>query len=160
MNDFLFGSTNYWFWIGTVYLVFLTYQDYKRNKETGEVRMLVDDRLNFFMFGSTFALLSHVKRPLWYMVSLIVLVLVLGYFLNRFKLVGRADINTIGWIFYGLSIINISYLVTYMSIFVLLSALYTFLKFVVFKYNKPTPFYAVILISFFTNSALLNLYGF
>lgn len=157
-SNFLFGSTVYWFWIGTMYLIFLTWQDYRRDKLTGLPLGLVDDRLNYFMMGSTFALLSHVMRPLWFMLAVMFVVVVLGIVLTRFKLVGRADVKTIGWIFYGLCILSLYQFVTFVGVFVVSSTIYSVLKFYVFRYNKPTPFYGVILISFVTTNLLWHSY--
>jgi hypothetical protein len=156
--NFFFGSVSYWFWIGTLYLIFLTWQDYKRHPVTGLPMRLVDDRLNYFMMGSTFALLSHVRRPVWFTLGLVVIVVVMGYFLHRFKTVGDADIKTIGWIFYGTAIINLYQFVTFILIFLVSTAIYAGLKFGVFKYRKPTPFYGVILISFLTTALLWGSY--
>lgn len=144
LNGFLFGSTAYWAWIGTIYLIILTYQDYKR-------KMLVDDRLNYFVMGSTFALLSHVRRPIWYVLALVVFVLICGYGLTKLKALGSADIKTLGWIVYGFAIVSLYQIVTFMVLFAACTAVYAVAKFWVFRYKEPTPFYPVILIPFFIN---------
>lgn len=155
-----FGSTNYWFFLGTVYLIILTWQDYKINPETGKRGMMVDGRLNYFMMGSTFSLLSHVRRPVWYVLVLVVMVVILGFLLKRFKLIGSADMKSIGWIWYGLAIINVAWLGAFCVVFMLVAGLYAFLKFVVFRRRESTPFYAVLLVCFLVVSLFVNGYGF
>lgn len=149
--NWLWGSTAYWAWIGTLYLIILTYQDYKR-------KMLVDDRLNYFMMGITFSLLSHVRRPIWYVLALIVVVLVCGYGLTKLKALGSADIKTIGWVLYGLMIIGLYQTVTYLVLFGGCVGVYAVAKFWIFRYKEATPFYPVILIPFFINCLLWSLY--
>lgn len=141
-----------------MYLVFLTWQDYRRDPVTGLARGLVDDRLNFFMMGSTFSLLSHVRRPLWFTLFLVVLVLVMGFVFVRFRFVGSADVKSLGWIFYGLAILDLYMLLSFVCLFVCCSLLYSFLKFFVFKYRKPTPFFGVIFVCFVVNSLFWGSY--
>lgn len=149
---YIFGSTRYWAWIGTIYLIIMTWQDHRK------ARMVVDDRLNYFMMGSTFSLLSHVNRPLWYFLSLFVIVLVLSYFINKYKILGDGDAHAIGWIFYGCGILGINYFMSFAVIFVLCTLVYYVAKLGVFRYKKPTPFFIVILLSFLVNGVFMGLY--
>jgi len=149
---YIFGSFKYWAWLGTIYLIILTWQDHRKAK------MLVDDRLNFFVMGTTFSLLSHVFRPLWYVVVLFFLVLFLCYYLNRFRILGKGDAHSLVWIFYGCGILGVEHFLGFAVIFSIIAGLYYFIKLVVFRYKLPTPFYIVILLSFFLNGLLGGLY--
>ena len=142
---------SYWTWIGTLYLIYLTYQDHKHNKN-------VDDRKNYFMMGITFSLISHIPRPIWYLLLLLVITITVMYFMKKIKVLGEADINTTTWIYYGFDLINPSSLVTYFLIFSIVSIAYYVIKINVFKYTKPTPFYIVILICYFLSNFLMELY--
>ena len=141
----------YFFWIGTIYLLILTWQDYKK-------KMLVDDRLNYFMMGVTFSLLSHVQRSFWYIILILILFYALAYYLKKYKLIGEADVNTLLWIFYGLSILAPYYAFWFAGIFITLTLIYFGAKRWIFKNKEYTPFYGVILISFVALATIFKLF--
>jgi hypothetical protein len=142
---------DYWTWIGTLFLIFLTYKDITN-------KMRIDDRHNFFMMGLTFSLFSHIPRPLWYMGLLILLTVVLAVFMTHFKVLGGADVSTISWLFYGYGIISAYTLLWFCIYFIVIMAVYALIKIGFFKYvmktdhKQKTPFYPVLLCSYvFTN---------
>ena len=152
----MYESISYWPWMGTIYLIILTVKDFKNN-------MNIDDRHNFLMMGATFVLFSHISRPFWFIILLVIMCLILNKFMNKYQLVGGADVSTLTWAFYGYGIINPSYLGFFILVFGLISITYMLLK----KYalnklglpkNTPTPFYHVILSSFISVNFLIGLY--
>jgi hypothetical protein len=148
--DYIRGPA-FWSWMGTLYLIFLTYKDYKNKR-------IIDDRHNYLMLGASIALLSHISRNLLYMLLIMVVIIGLRWYLNKFKVIGEADINALSWIFLGFGIINIFKLAWFGIFFIIITAFYTGLKFYVFKYKEDTPFFQVILISFWFNCLIFGLY--
>lgn len=149
---YIFGSTRYWFWTGLIYLLILTWQDHRHAK------MRVDQRLNFFVLGTTFSLLSHIRRPLWYILVSFAIILLLTYVINKYKLLGNGDAGAILWIFWGCVIQGAGVLVSFACIFVVITAAYHVIKLGVFRYKGATPFFGVILMSFVLNGLLMGLY--
>jgi hypothetical protein len=139
-----------WCWIGVVYLCILTFQDYTK-------KMFVDDRYNFFMDGVTFMVIALSGLKIWYLLGVIVSLIVLDFFLIRFKVFGFADIHSLSWIFVGFAIIGFQYLLWFFVAFIPLLTLFVVFKTYVFKYNKPVPMYFIILISFVFIVALFRL---
>lgn len=148
--SYISGFT-FWAWMGTLYLIFLTYKDYKDKRR-------IDDRHNYLMLGASISLLSHLPRGLFYMLLIVAVSLGLRWYLKKFKVIGEADINSLTWIFLGLGIINIFKLAWFGIFFIIITAIYTGLKFGLFRYKAETPFFPVILVSFWFNAWLLGLY--
>jgi len=146
------SNLNYWFYMATFYLIWLTIQDY-RNK------MMVDDRKNWFMMGLSISIISHIRQGLLYRFGLIFLNILFIYFFRKAKGFGEADINTLGWIFLGFGLIDIYYLLYFYIIFTILTITYYLIKNQVFKYKAPIQFYGVILLSFVLNSLLIGGYS-
>lgn len=149
----------YWFLFSFIYLIYFTYKDLTNN-------MLVDDRHNYFMKGATFGLLTIVNFNFWYVFILIFGTSFLGSILKHKKVLGEADINSLIWLFYGFGLLGIEFYVLFIGTFLLISTIFFILKFLIGKllkqdYNKPIPFYPVILGSFIiTMSRILFLiYG-
>lgn len=150
-GNIIYGKISYWAIIATIYLIILTYQDYKK-------KMLVDDRFNYLMLGVTFSLLSHIKRPLWFILFVFVVIIFMTVLFTKVKSVGAADTKTLSWLFYGFCIINISALAFYAAVFLACVVVYNVVKLYVFKYKQPTPFYPVILIPFIITAVTYGLY--
>jgi len=150
-GNIIYGNIGYWAIIATIYLIILTYQDYKN-------KMLVDDRFNYLMMGVTFSLLSHIKRPLWFILVVFVIIILMTILFTKVKSVGAADTKTLSWLFYGFCIINISALAFYSILFLICVVLYNVIKLYVFKYKKPTPFYPIILIPYIITAIVYGLY--
>lgn len=148
---FCINNINFWYFIGTLYLLLLTYKDIKN-------KMLVDDRHNYMMNGLTLSLVFILKRKILYILLVLIIIILVGYIWKRFKALGDADIHSLGWIFYGYSVINLQYLITFSIIFIIILILYNILKLFILKTKKPTPFYIVILLSFAINNIILGLY--
>lgn len=143
--------TAYWAIIGSIYLIVLTVQDYKHF-------MNIDDRFNFFMTGLSISLISHVQRSFWYMLGLIAAILIINFLMKKFKIWGEGDINTISWIFLGFGIVHFTYVAYFFIIFSVVAGLYYLLKYLLFRYKKPTQFYPVILISFIITATIFKFY--
>lgn len=141
----------FWAFIGTLYLAYLTYEDYRKG-------MTIDDRKNYFMMGMSFALYGIFKRQWWYVLALIFIVLVFGFIMHKSKIMGGGDINTFLWIIYGFGIIAPNAVLTWAIIFIILLILYEVAKRVFFKQKNPLPFFGVILISFVASCGILGLY--
>lgn len=145
------SGISYWVYIATIYLCIMVVKDY-RNK------MMVDDRYNFFMSGVSLSLISHIPRPIWYTLSLIVVIMILNLMFKKFQVLGDADINSLSWLFFGFGIIGYLDLGFFAAVFLLITIFYHLLKVYVYKYKKATPFYGVIFISFVVSGFVLRLY--
>lgn len=151
--DLAYISFNYgyWTWIGTLYLLILTWQDY-RNK------MWVDDRKNAFMMGATLSLMALFEVWIWYLLALILLMVVFRWYAAKRQVFGEADINTLSWVFMGFGIIGVYSLVVFAVAFIFGAGIYEGGRRFIFKHTKPAPFYIVILVTFIASSVLLGLY--
>jgi hypothetical protein len=143
----------YWAWFGTIYLAWLTWQDFKNN-------MVVDDRKNWFMLGMTLSLYSHFIHKGWYPFILLAVVIIMSILLSRFNIVGAADISTIRWVFWGFGIIN-PYITMWWLLF--FAAAYSIWLGIRKALKIPAwqklPFYPVILSSFLLNCFMFGLLG-
>lgn len=144
--DVIFGGVLYWFVLGFFYLIRLVWQDYKK--------MLVDDRFNYFMLGVTVSLLSHVYRSLWYILALVVLVLVIDFVARRYRVIGAGDLSAIRWVILGFGYLDPYVLGLFVLLWFVSHVLYMGIKNKLFKIplSKKTPYFGVILVSFFIAS--------
>lgn len=141
----------YWAFIGTIYLIILTWQDYKHN-------MLVDDRKNFFMLGASVILLEFFWHRWTYRLAIFGLVILFNYLFNKYNILGTGDVHSIIWIFLGMGLISIYALAVFVGVFIVINVIYHTIRKLVFKYNKALPYYGVILISYVTSCLISNLY--
>lgn len=140
----------YWAFFGTIYLIIMTYQDFKQNR-------LIDDRHNYFLMGLSISLLSHFQRSFWYILSLALLIVIFSIITRKYNLLGEGDISALRWIIIGLAIISPYVLMYFLGIFAVLSLLYVLLLKYVFR--KPdAPFFNVLLGSFIIISVWFDLY--
>lgn len=144
-------STSYFAWAALFNLIYLTYKDYRNN-------MMVDDRRNWFMMGISLSLISHIPHGLLYILFIIVISLTAGHFLKKYKAIGRADINSLMWLYMGLGIIGPGPLVGFIIIYSACMLFYFGAKKYIFRYNHPTPFYYVILVSFLLSAFMWGLF--
>lgn len=146
---------SYFAYFGTLYLIKLTYQDYKNNK-------IIDDRNNWFMMGIAISLLSHVSLNILYLLALIFISPLLYLILRKNKAFGEGDKNTLIWIFIGLGILDPIAVLTFFVIFFSVTFLFLIVKKILIKLlkqnDRPLQFYAVILISFIVCMISLKLY--
>lgn len=143
-------NISFWAFIGTIYLVILSYQDIKN-------KMLVDDRHNFFMFGLTSSLYFIYKPNIYYSLTLLVLVLALRWFFNKYKVMGEADNNTIIWIFTGFGLVGPYILIDFIFFYTLGLCFYMgFRK--LYKIKVATPLYPIILFIFIAINIFRGLY--
>lgn len=145
-----------WAFAGTLYLIRLTYQDFKNN-------MLIDDRYNFFMMGLSISLYSLFKHRFLYIIGIVAGILIISQLIKKLKVVGEGDTNAITWIFTGYAIIGIEKLIMFFLSFAIITTFYYVLKFIISKMvkgnvNQKMPFFIVILISFITTNLLAKLY--
>ena len=137
----------YWAWIGTFYLIILTWQDHKDNK------MEVDDRKNYLMLGVTLSLISHVDRSLIYLLTLIAFIVLLNLILRKLAkmkmlIFGDGDLSAFTWLFLGFGLINPVILASFAIVWGVLSAGYSMGKAWVFKIKGPIPYFGVLLICY------------
>jgi len=147
----LLPKIHYFLWIGTIYLIFLTYKDYKD-------KMRIDDRHNFIMIGIAISLLSHIQTSFIKLLAITITIILLGIYLNKFKLIGGADITAIRWILLGLGIIDYTILLWFTGFFVIIALFYALIKRYLFHYKGHTPFFIVLLISFWFTGFIFKLY--
>jgi len=129
-------------------LFFMTYQDYKNN-------MKVDDRFNFIMIGATVMLLSVFPISIYYLFTLVALNLILGWVFMKFRLMKFADVKSLSWAFYGFSIINpffgISYLVVFGLIYFFNDKLISLVRWYLNIECNKLPGYPILLLIFVIN---------
>lgn len=151
----IFQGVSYWFWLGTLALIYLTFQDFKNN-------MRVDDRRNWFMMGATIALLSHNRPVLLYILAAVALGIGINILIVKLKLLGRGDANTLTWLWIGLAFIGFTNLMVFFVVFFGFYLFYMFVKIVIMRVMKVkkwnTPFYLVILCSFLVSNIMLKVY--
>lgn len=145
------NASSYFFWIGTFYLIILTWQDFRH-------KMTVDDRHNYFMMGVALSLVSHFRVNLKFFLGMILFTIIFSIFLGKTKALGEADVKSISWAIWGLGYSGIPNLVMFLVSLGSLTAIYSIVKLGIFKYKKPTPFYAVILLAFWFNAFYKGLY--
>ena len=143
----------YWALLGTVYLIFMTWQDLTHN-------MMVDDRYNFLMLGLTVSLYSHFHWGLVYSLSLFAIVLTMSWLLSRFHIVGDADVSTVRWVFWGFGIISPFIVVYWLVALVLCWTVWVATRVIILKAPAYTrlPFYPVLLSSFFLANFMFGMY--
>ncbi len=146
----------YWAGIGTIYLIMLTYQDYKR-------KMVVDERRNWFMMGLSISLISHFSTSLWYFLLLIGMVMLMHFINNKYEFVGSSNITSMMWCIYGFAIIGWNVLLWWFLIFAFCAVVYSGAKMVLINVLKTdknilTPFYPVLLFSFVINCFVSGVY--
>ena len=133
-------------WIGTIYLIILTYKDIKDN-------CLVDERHNWFMSGLTFSMFFLFKNPFWYILLIIGFVIGFNILLSKTRVLGEADHQTLTWVIVGFGLINHEALIKFLLIFCGVTIIYFVAKKVVskimkFNFKEATPFYPALLLSF------------
>ena len=133
-----------WAWSGTLYLLILCYQDIRHNRS-------VDDRLNYFMLGLTTAILSIVTNKLWYNIFIIFFSIGLVWLSNKYQIVGAGDGSAFRWVLIGFGLLGITHLIAFLLSLGIMTGVYSLLKFKVFKFNKPTPYFPVVLVIFISN---------
>lgn len=143
---------SYYFFLGTINLIILSWQDFKNN-------MKIDDRKNAIMIGVAISLLSHKRASIWYLLILAAITTFMFFWLRKFKAIGEGDINALVWIYLGVGIISAFLLLWFVIYFTIVVSLYTLLKRAVFKYKGNLPFMPILLITFILFSGVLGLYG-
>lgn len=129
------------FWISSTFitLFLLAYQDYKNN-------MMVNNNRNIFMLGFTIMFACIMHTSIYMLFAVVIISILLGLYIGKFKLLGRADANTIMWLFMGYASIGTSFLFVFFIVSSIIVLLWAFMKKLIFKIPKPTPFYGVLLI--------------
>ena len=143
---------SYWAWFGTLYLLILTYKDIRNSNK-------VDTRYNYVMIGVSLSLVSHVNFVMWRIFILLGVIILMYIFLHKSKVIGLADIQSLGWIFLGFTMLNINYLIWFVIIFITVTLFYLLLKLKLIKYEGPAPFFPVILACFIFTCWLFGLYS-
>jgi hypothetical protein len=147
----------YWTYIGTFYLLVMTFQDHKNN------RMIVNGKYNYIALGLSLSLISHIERSFFFMLIAIVLLFFLYKYANGFNIIGQGDILSLNWILLGYFIINPAISFMFFVIFSLLTGIYHLGIFIGKKILKIEqklrfPFFIVILLSYFLTNIIFNLY--
>ena len=145
-----------WAFMGTLNLIRLTYQDFKNNME-------IDDRYNYLMTGATIMLLQIYRRGILLILAFIGLIIVMTFLLKKLEAIGAGDISSISWIFLGFMIINPAMLIIFLTAYAFFTLIYFGIRALIFKHqnisNKThTPFFIILLISFFITGIAFRLY--
>jgi len=152
MIENLIDGGGYWAFLGTFYLLWLTWQDLRNN-------MMVDDRKNFFMMGLTISLYSHFYYGIIYSLSLFIIVLAICIIFSKRKLIGDADISTIRWVLLGFGLMSPYLAAWWLIIFGCVAVIWLIIRTVMkIPKEKQMPFYPVLLTSYVLQCALFGLY--
>lgn len=122
-------------------LLFMTISDYTK-------RMVIDQRRNMIMIGAGIMLLPYLDRGILYLLGCVGISVLLTVFLSKVEALGGSDVTTIGWLFYGLALISVWYLIVYFTAFLFLTVVYHAVIFYVIRTRVKLPFYPVFLASF------------
>ena len=150
---------SYFFWIGSLYLLILTYQDFKN-------KMMVDDRYNFFMFGITASILTHIKRDISYLLIGICLMFAFYWFMRYVKVMGEGDIKSFSWILLGFFYILPQLILSMMTFLIVIMAIEMFVFKLLEKHTniknikKTIPFFHIITSSFILTGIWHGGFGF
>jgi len=142
-----------WVWIGTIYLLILTWQDYKNN-------MKIDDRHNYFMLGITFGMLIIQNLTFLYVFISIAINVILLIIVS--KSLGGGDRHSMLWVLNGFAFIHpalyISYLLSFLAISIIYIGIIRLIRKKLNIYQQHFPFYPVILISFIITNIYYLMY--
>lgn len=141
-----------WAFIGTFYLIWLTWQDYRNN-------MRVDDRRNFFMMGVSIAIYAWYPRGILYAFAVMGLMLLWVWVAKKYSKFGVADIHSFAWIFLAFAIINPVLLGAFAVLIGVATAGWLALKNYLLKHKGPLPFYGVIAVLFIAFNLVFGLYS-
>jgi hypothetical protein len=130
----------YWFFMGTLYLCFMTYQDVFH-------KMLVDERHNYLMLGATIPLLFILQKPVWLIFAALGIAIAVMLLAKFSKAFGEADQTSIMWVFTGFTVIGWNYLNIFVMIF-LFCIFITIVARKILKIKKATPGMPIFLLSF------------
>lgn len=147
----LLPKVTYWTYFATIYLIVLTIKDIK-------TKGWINDRHNWVMLGLSLSLLSHIPTNILYMICIIVVVILTRIYLLKYKILAEGDINALVWLIMGLGIMGYKYILAFYFIFVVTTSIYSLIKWLVFRVKQNTPFFPVILSSFFLTAIILNMY--
>lgn len=141
----------YWFYIGSIALLFLSIEEQKFFKfGFGE------DKKNYIMLGITFSLLSHISRGIWFilLVSLVLVILQI-----HFKILGFSDLSTgsLFWLFFGLFIMDYYLFIIYICILYIYIGIAKLIK-MLMKSQYETPNSTLIAVAFYTLCLVCGLY--
>ncbi|QGH73139.1 MAG: hypothetical protein [Siphoviridae sp. ctjeG17] len=131
----------YWYFISAVYLFILTVQDIKN-------KTWVDDRLNYFMFGATFALVMF-KPPKhwWFMLAVFLVVAFICHIMVKKHIIGSADSNTFIWLFAGLAVLDIFSILKWLIFFIPLLIVHHIVIWILKYKEKKYPLYPLLFVS-------------
>ena len=149
-------DVGYWAWLGTMYLIILTWQDHRNNK------MAVDDRKNWFMLGLSISIISHIHHAWYYVLWVLAVVFLFNTYGARIiKRIGDADITGLSWLILGYALMSWVPLVVFFIVLAGISSLYAIFKAALekaLKREQAVPFFIVLLLSFIVTNVVLKLY--
>ena len=134
--------TSFWAFLGTLYLIIYTIELFRK-------KCIIDERKQYFMMGLSVALYNFIHYDLWFMFVILGVIILLNIILSYKNYLFQVDIVAISWIFTGIIIINMFYILWFLIIFLTLGVIYLGLKQFVFKTEqKKIYIYPCILLSF------------
>jgi len=146
------GVISYWAFFGTMYLIIYTIELFRKKE-------IVDARKQYFMNGVSVILYSAVHTNLLFVFVILGVTIILNIILNYKKNLFQADVNAISWIFLGISIINMFYLLWFFIILLTLCAFALTIKNIFFRKEQHKIYmFPFILISFIVFCLTLGLY--
>lgn len=139
---------NFWFFIGTLYLIILTVQEFRGKLEGFGKR-------NFFMIGFTVAMISYFNIDWWFIFLIFGMSILVGALMSKAKIFLEA--TGFLWLYTGFAIIDLSLMVVFVCFTLAFLLIYAILnKFI--KSERKVPFYLVFFCSFVAMGLLYGLY--
>lgn len=140
--------TSYWTWLGLIYLISLTYQEYAN-------KFKVDDKYNYLMFGLTISLYSHIKTHLAYIISIILI----GIFINIYfsKIMKSETKNSMLWLLTGFGIQGFDKFLFFIILLAVGTIVYYGLN-KLYKVYTYLPFYVILSFIYIVTCSVFGLF--
>lgn len=114
----MIGGLSYFFYLGFFQLSIMTFTDIRS--------MRIDSRLNYFMYGVVASLIWFNTPPLLYVLLMIFIGVVVS--LSTIRILGVGDVQAVGWIVLGVSMISPARLFMFFLFFSLVFSVYLLVK--------------------------------
>jgi hypothetical protein len=135
---------SYWFGLGIIYLIILTYQDFKKKE--------ISEKFNFFMMGASLMLVEESTYGVLYLLTISLISGFIPSILTYFKAFNPNEGTGIMWLFMGFGFASYIALGTFLAIFTIAKLLSLILSRIAIHalkgQYKPLPSYHIILLAY------------
>jgi len=135
---------SYWCGLGTIYLIVLTYQEFKKQQ--------ISEKFNFLMMGASLMLLSETTYGIPYLLGISFLTSLLSIVLSYFKAINQNEATGLIWLFLGFGFTSYIALGTFLGVFMIAKFISIILSriaiYALKGQYKPLPSYHIILVAY------------